>query len=197
MSRTRQATTIDRMTTVLRRRTWPAPAALITLSLVPVLAGGARLGDSTVGTPLPLLLHIIGASVYCVLGAFQFIPITRRHRLAGRLLVPCGLVAALSGMWLALSHPGLLMVFRLGFGGAMALSLVLGVLAVRRRDFRTHRAWMIRGYAIALGAGSQAVVFGLWSVVAGEPGELGTALLMGAGWGINLAVAEWIIREKR
>jgi hypothetical protein len=144
-----------------------------------------------------LSLHIVGASVYCVLGAFQFVRVTRRHRLAGRLLVPCGLVAALAGMWLAVSHPGLLMVFRLGFGAAMALSLVLGYLAVRQRDFRAHRAWMIRAYAIALGAGSQVVVFGLWAAFAGEPGELGTALLMGAGWGINLAVAEWIIREKR
>jgi hypothetical protein len=193
------------MTTAQRTRTWRVPAALITLSLVPVAAGAFRLGESTAGTrvtPVAMLLHIIGASVYCVLGAFQFIPVTRRHRLAGRFLVPCGLVAALSGVWMAVFHrpeddSALLTVLRVGFGTAMAVALVLGVMAVRRRRFGVHRVWMIRGYAIALGAGSQAVVFGLWAVVAGTPGEFGTALLMGAGWVINLAVAEWIIREKR
>lgn len=196
-------TTAERTRT--RTRAWRVPAALIALSLVPVLAGAFRLGESTAGarvTPVPMVLHIVGASVYCVLGAFQFIPVTRRHRRAGRLLVPCGLIAALSGLWMTVFHRpegdiDLLTALRLVFGTAMALSLVLGFAAVRRRDFRTHRAWMIRGYAIALGAGSQAVVFGLWAAVAGVPGEFATALLMGAGWGINLAVAEWIIKEKR
>jgi hypothetical protein len=190
------------MTTVATRRTWRVPAALIALSLVPVLAGAVRIGGSTAGMPVPMLPHIVGASVYCVLGAFQFIPVTRRHRRAGRLLVPCGLVAALSGVWMAVFHTpegdiALLTVLRVGFGSAMALSLVLGVAAVRLRDFRVHRAWMIRAYAIALGAGSQAVVFGLWTVLAGPAGAFVTAVLMGVGWGINLAVAEWIIREKR
>ncbi len=193
------------MTTVRARPTWRVPTALIALSLVPVLAGAFRLGESTAGTratPVAMLLHIVGASVYCVLGAFQFIPVTRRHRLAGRVLVPCGLVAALSGVWMAVFHrpegdSDLLTALRVGFGAAMALALVLGFAAVRRRQFRPHRAWMIRGYAIALGAGSQVVLFGLWSALPGTPGKLATALLMGAGWGINLAVAEWIIKEKR
>jgi hypothetical protein len=34
------------------------------------------------------------------------------------------------------------------------------------------------------------------AVIAGPPSELGNALLMGAGWAINLAVAEWAIRKR-
>ena len=39
----------------------------------------------------------------------------------------------------------------------MALAIVLGLAAIRRRDIARHRAWMIRGYAIGLGAGTQAL----------------------------------------
>ena len=35
-----------------------------------------------------------------------------------------------------------------------------------------------------------------WVLILGPPGELPRALLMGAGWVINLAVAEWIIRKR-
>ncbi len=91
------------------------PTALIALSVVPVVAGAIRLAGLAggeeitpenarfVAAPLPMVLHILSASLYCVLGAFQFAPGFRRgrpgwHRGAGRLLVPCGLVAALSGL---------------------------------------------------------------------------------------------------
>ena len=34
-------------------------------------------------------------------------------------------------------------------------------------------------------------------MILGPPSELSNALLMGAGWVINLAVAEWAIRRHR
>ena len=109
-----------------------------------------------------MVAHIIAASLYCLLGPFQFVAGFRRrrpgwHRAAGRLLVPCGLAAGLAGLWMALFYPDapgdgeLLRGFRLVFGTAMVVSLVLGFAAIRRRDIARHRAWMIRGYAIALG----------------------------------------------
>lgn len=203
------------MTTTLApaRRRWLVPAVLLALTVVPVLAGTFRVTQLTTGAeitddnarffadPVPVLLHIVGASLFCVLGAFQFLR-GPRHRLIGRLIVPCGLVAALSGMWMAVSyqlptHDGdLLMVLRLVFGSVMAAALVLGFVAVRRRDFATHRAWMMRGYALGQGAGSQAVIFGLWFALAGTPGVETRAVLMGAGWAVNLAVAEWFIRRR-
>jgi hypothetical protein len=80
------------------------------------------------------------------------------------------------------------------FGIAMLASLLFGLAAIRRRDFSQHRAWMLRGYAIGLGAGTQVLTNLPWFVLAGEPGVQTRAVLMGAGWVINLVVAEWIIR---
>ncbi|MBF9130766.1 DUF2306 domain-containing protein [Plantactinospora sp. S1510] len=196
------------------------PTLLITLAAVPVLAGAVRMAELTSGAevtpenarffaaPVPVLLHIVGATLFCVLGAFQFVPGLRRrgrgwHRTAGRLLVPAGLVAALSGLWMTLFYPqpagdgDLLTGFRLLFGSAMVGCIVLGFAAVLRRNFVRHRAWMIRGYAIGQGAGTQALTHLPWMLFLGMPGETGRALLVAAGWVINLAVAEWIIRGRR
>ncbi|MEV6825194.1 DUF2306 domain-containing protein [Amycolatopsis sp. NPDC051102] len=200
-----------------RRPQWLVPAGLLLLSAVPVAAGSARVAELTSGAratadnarffamPLPVVLHIFGASIFCVLGAFQFVPGLRRrrwHRVAGRLLVPCGLVAALSGLWMTLGYdrpPGdgdLLTVFRLVFGTAMAVSIVLATLAIRRRDVRRHRVWMTRGYAIGLGAGTQVLTHLPWTLLVGVPGEVTRAMLMAAGWVINLVVAEWALRRR-
>jgi hypothetical protein len=54
----------------------------------------------------------------------------------------------------------------------------------------------MRGYAIGLGAGTQALTLAAGELIAGPPNELSRALLMGAAWVINLAVAEWIIRKR-
>ncbi len=85
-------------------------APLIVLSAVPVAAGAARLAQLTSGvdiTPenarffaalLPVVLHIISASLFAILGAFQFAP-GFRHRSPG-----WG-TASLGRSW---SHAGLL-----------------------------------------------------------------------------------------
>ena len=54
----------------------------------------------------------------------------------------------------------------------------------------------MRGYALGLGAGTQVLTLGIDEVVFGPPGEFSRALLMGAGWVINAAVAEWVIRKR-
>ena len=71
---------------------------------------------------------------------------------------------------------------------------MLGFSAIRRGDVTTHRAWMTRGYAIALGAGTQVVTLGIGSAVSGTS-VLITDLALGAGWVVNLAVAELVIRR--
>jgi uncharacterized membrane protein len=200
------------------RREWFAPAGLIALSVVPMAAGAFRLTQLAggaavtpdnarfVAAPVPVVVHIVGASLFCVLGALQFAPGLRRrrigwHRAAGRLVVPCGLAAALSGLWMTLFYPrppgdGLLLEgFRLLFGTGMTLSIVLGFVAILQRDVARHRAWMTRGYAIGLGAGTQVLTNVPWLLLVGAPGELTRALLMAAGWLINLAVAERVIRR--
>ena len=88
----------------------------------------------------------------------------------------------------------LLHAVRLLFGPAMAACLVLGVTTVRRGDIQAHRAWMIRAYAIALAAGTQAFTQGIGEALL-SPSPLHVDLAIGAGWVINLGVAEWVIRR--
>jgi hypothetical protein len=90
----------------------------------------------------------------------------------------------------------ILYLLRLVFGSAMALSIVLAVLAIRRRDFATHGAWMTRAYAIGMGAGTQVFTHLPWFILVGEPDEFTRTILMGAGWVVNVAVAEAIIRRR-
>ncbi len=53
---------------------------------------------------------------------------------------------------------------------------------------------MIRAYALAVGAGTQVFTLGIGATILGAS-DLSTALLQGAGWAINLAVAERLIRR--
>jgi hypothetical protein len=204
------------------RAQWAVPAALILLSLIPVFFGAVRLAELTGGaavtpqnarffdSPFPVLIHIPAAIVYSLLGAFQYVPSLRRggrgrlgwHRIAGRILVPAGLLVGLSGLWMAAFYDlpegdgDMLLVLRLIFGLGMVVSIVLGLLAIRRRDFVSHGAWMTRGYAVGVAAGTQAVVSIPWLLLVGPASELTRAVLMGSAWVINLAVAEYFIRRR-
>lgn len=203
--------------TARSRREWLAPTGLIVLSLVPMIAGASRLTQLSIGatvtaenarffdSPLPVIAHIVGSSVFLLLGALQFAPSLRRrrwHLIAGRVLVPAGLASALSGMWMAVAYDlpannGVaLMVMRLVLGAAMATGIVLAFVAIRRRDVPTHSAWMTRAYAIGLGAGTQVLTVAPWAVLVGTPDEVANTMLMGLGWAINLAVAEVVIRRR-
>ncbi|WP_166870921.1 DUF2306 domain-containing protein [Salinibacterium sp. ZJ450] len=199
---------------------WLVPAGLIVLALIPVVMGSLRLvelggGAATLpnnpradASPLPIVIHIVSVTVFSVLGAMQFAPGLRRrparwHRIAGRVLVfPAGILAAGSALWMTVfyAHPEgtgeLLVVFRLILGSAMLASLVLGLLAIRKRAIMTHRAWMTRAYAIGLGAGTQVFTLTIGPLVLGPLTETTTALMHLAGWVINLAVAEWAIRRR-
>lgn len=198
---------------------WLVIAGLLVLSFIPITAGAFRLTQLTGGaqitpansrffaSPLPVVVHIVSASLFAILGVFQFaISIRRRwlgwHRWAGRLLVVCGLLVGFSGLWMTLFYPhpvgdgDFLSALRLLFGSAMIVSIVLSYTAIRRRDVTRHRAWMTRGYAIGLGAGTQALILMAGEMIAGKPSELSRALMMGASWVINLAVAEWVIRKR-
>lgn len=199
---------------------WLAPGGLILLSLIPVLAGAVRLTELTVEPvatpqnarfldfPVPIVTHIVTVTLFSLLGAFQFVPTLRRrtggwHRILGRMLIPAGLLAALSGLWMAVFYPHppgdgtLLVVLRLVFGTAMVASILIGVRGIVRRDFTRHGEWMIRAYAIGVGAGTQAIVLIPGSLLFGSTSELPRAVLMGTAWLINLAVAEYVIRRRR
>lgn len=208
---------------------WLLPVGLLVLSAIPVGAGLVRLSRLAIGeavtaenarffaSPLPVVVHVISASLFCVLGAFQFLPALRQgghrwHRVAGRLLVPFGVAAALSGLWMTLFYAlpagsdenvmlfrrvfGLLQLVRLFVGTGMVVSLCLGVSAIRTRAFERHRAWMTRAYALGMGAGTQAMISVPWLLIVGPPEGTVRVLLMVSGWLINVSVAERFIRTR-
>jgi len=116
-------TTAQRVRTDSRtpRRSWPVPLALVLLSLVPVVAGTLRIVQLAGGPelipaddrfdrlPLAIVVHIVGALVYALVGTLQFAPRWRRrhwawHRRAGRVLGVAGLLVAGSALWLTLFY---------------------------------------------------------------------------------------------
>ena len=203
-------------TEVAARTSWGVPAALIILSLIPVIAGSLRVLEIAGGphvlpanpridaVPAPVVVHIIAAAFYAVFGALQFSARLRHrrpnwHRRSGRLLVGAGMLVALSGLWMTLFYTGapggdLLWAVRLLVATALVASIFLGFTAIRRRDFTAHRAWMIRAYALAVAAGTQAFTQGIGEALFGTS-ELSTAVSISSGWVINAAVAEWLIRR--
>ena len=199
------------------RSTGWVPVALIAVVLIPAIAGSLRLVELSGGplllptnprmtaSPAPVLVHIVGAVGYAVLGAFQFSAALRRrhpgwHRRAGRVLVVLGLAVAFSALWMTLFYPrqpgtgDLAFGFRLAFGSAMAASLLLGFAAIRGGDVTRHRAWMTRAYALALGAGTQTFTLGLGHALFGTS-ALTTDLSLGVAWALNLGIAEYVIRR--
>lgn len=197
---------------------WRVPLALVALVALPLGAGSLRIVEILGGprllpdnprvdaVPVPLVLHVVAAAGYAVLGAFQLSSRQRRahpdrHRRNGRAAVVAGAVVALSGVWMTLFYPDapggvLLQVVRFVVGTAVAAGVVLGVAAVRRRDIPAHRAWMIRAYALAVAAGTQTFTQGIGGALFGT-GDLSTALSLTAGWVLNAVVAEVVVRRPR
>lgn len=187
-------------------------AALIASVVIPSVAGVTRLVELAGGpkslppkphvtdSPLPLIVHIVAAVAYAVLGAFQYLPARSRrlrvwHRVDGRVVVLLGVVVALTALWMDPVTPRdtvgaqLLYLFRFGAGWGTVICAVLGVTSIRRGDVRAHRVCMTRSSALAFGAATQVFTIGIGQAVFGKT-ELTNALMSGTAWIINLAIAE-------
>lgn len=195
------------------------PAGLILLGFIPSVGGSMRLlqlatgaafspeGARYITQPLPVVAHIVSVILYSLLGALQFAPRFRRrhmklHQTIGRIVIPAGFVTAISGLWMThfypwQAHDGIaLYIMRLSVGSGMIIALVLATNAIRRRNFRQHGAWMIRAYALGLGAGTQVFTQIAILVIQQELTLTNRAIGMGAGWLINILLAEWIIAAR-
>ncbi len=195
--------------------------ALFLLALIPVLTGISILISMQHGTlnsltepqdlirrasyPWALSGHIIGGSALLILGFAQFSAQLRRacpgcHRWTGRALILLGVFFALSSLWMNLSAnamPGSAL-----HDGAQNLVAVLflivlglGLAAIRRGDVVRHRVWMLRAYALTLGAATQTVMLLPVFLLFGLPEGLLVDLVFISGWGINLGVGELILRR--
>lgn len=205
----------------LTKADFKVPGLLLLLSLVPMLGGVMRLTNLTGGAagtaeharfaaaPGPILVHVLGATTYCVLGAFQFSSAFRKrfplwHRRAGKVLVLSGLLAGVSGLWMTAFYAiptgmqgSILYGVRLVVGVAMVVSLLIGWLGILRRNVARHEAFMIRAYALGQGAGTQVLVLLPWMLLSGQSTGLTRDLLMTLSWTINVVVAESIINFRK
>ena len=198
---------------------WKLPLAMLLISAIPLAAGIARLSGLVgnpainsenarfVAAPFPVIVHILSASLFSILGALQFSSALRQrnpqwHRLSGRIVVASGVFTALSGLWMTVMYAippelqgGVLYGVRAFVSVAMLFSIYWAVVAVMRHDIATHRTWMIRAYALGQGAGMQVVLILPWMLVIGKPTMLQQDVLMSLAWLINLLVAEMAIQR--
>lgn len=196
------------------------PALLIALSLVPTIGGIVRLmsvaNDAVVtaenarflDAPAPVVLHVVSATLYCLLGAFQFsrgirVRWPRVHRRAGMLLAVCGLLTGLTGFWMTVRYAiptglqgPILYVVRLIVASAMIASIGIAWSSILRRDIARHEAFMIRAYAFGQGAGTQVLVLLPWMLISHESQGPTRDLLMTLAWVVNIVLAEAIIRSR-
>ena len=194
------------------------PTLLLLWALVPAGGGIYRVLSLAIGAdvtaanqrffdaPVPVLLHGVSCALFAFTGAFQFTAAGRRnakrHRRRGTVFVPSALIVAATGLWMEATyelpaHDGVLLSwFRALSGTAMLTTALLGVRALLRREFASHGAWMLRTYALGMGAGTQVLLFLPWALIVGEATVTQRAWLMGAGWGLNVLVAEVLISRR-
>jgi uncharacterized membrane protein YozB (DUF420 family) len=153
--------------------------------------------------PLTLLAHTLFGPIALVLGLVNLLPAMRKsprwaaHRWMGRVY----LISAL-----ALGSAGLSLAFHAAGGpGARAgfLLLAVGTLgtagqayrAIKRRNVRQHREWMLRSYALIFAA----VTLRIWMpiLIIAHQGQFLPAYRWVAwlSWVPNALFAEWIIRR--
>ncbi len=193
------------------------PAGLLLLALVPTLVALMRVYQVPTGTlpddklylgstPISVVLHASFGSIFALFAPLQLFPTMRRrfpklHRRAGWVLVMSGLVIAVTGLLMVALHPFSatlpLRATRLVVGSLVIACLTLSILAIRRRDIAEHRDWMLRTYALIMGAGTQALVGLPIFILYGQPEPAVMDLILAVCWPINLLIAEWVIRGYR
>lgn len=151
------------------------------------------------------LLHILPGALFLALIPVQLVHALRNrspqlHRWLGRSLVAVGWPVAASGIVLGGLSPfggftADAAIFL--FGALFLVALTRGFLAARRRDYSTHRHWMLRAVAIGAGIATVRVVaLPLYWIVGGSALALvGPTFWLGLG--LSLAMAEWWIWYSR
>jgi hypothetical protein len=168
----------------------------------------ARFDSSFAAHPAATLLHVVPGGLFLALAPLQFSSRLRTrharvHRWSGRLLLVAGTVSALNGLYFGLSMPfsGPPEAVAIAlFGALFLLALARGYLAIRRRDQASHREWMIRAFAVALGISTVRAIGGLLDVVLSAAGVAPTTVFLVSiwlGWTVTLAAAEAWIRRTR
>ena len=155
--------------------------------------------------PATTLLHVMPGALIMLLAPLQFSRRIRArhirlHRWSGRVIVALAIPMGLSGLFFGLFVPfaGFVEASAVAVFGAFFLFAVLrGFAAIRARDTSTHREWMIRMFAIALGVSVQRVVGTAFLLVTREPPSVWFGASVWMGFAIAAAAAELWIRATR
>ncbi len=206
---------------MIKKQNWLIPTLLIFAMLVPIAGGTIRVLDLLNGNkitednaifftaPFVVILHILCSSIYGVLGSFQFSKSFRTkhiqwHKFSGRVLVLLGIITSLTGIYMTISFPKVstdgptLYYVRLLVGVIMTISILFALKSILEKKFKSHGEWMLRAYAIGLGASTQVLTHLPWFILADSvPSGLVRDLLMALGWILNLILAEWLIYKKK
>jgi len=202
----------------LRKWEWTLLLGLIVFSAFPNLAGLLRVVELSGGGaiipenpralehPTPIIIHILASFVFCMAGTFQFLPSIRRfypktHRINGRIVALAGLLSAGTGLWMTVTFDfpaslqgQSLFYVRLILSALMFCFILRAITEVRAKRILSHKAAMIRAYAIATGASTQAFLgIGWIAFVGSEAVDLQRDLLMISSWALNMIIAECII----
>ena len=156
-------------------------------------------------TPVWHFTHVLGGATFGILGPIQFGNVLARkygalHRVLGRVFVAAGAMISLSSLGLLWHFPDTYSVAmsggRLLFGIALGLALALAMQAIYKRDFIRHRNWMIRAYAIGIGATAVSMVFFPIYIITGAPplGLVADIAFLGA-WAGCIVFAEALVQR--
>lgn len=153
-------------------------------------------------------VHFTSTLVFALLALVQIIPAIRRrhawvHRASGRVAVLAGFIGAVSGAAIPLGVPDRPSFWRVLIVGYCALTcwfIVAGFAAAVRRDFRAHRAWMVRAIAAEIAVMTERVLFPLFPAIFGIHDEfifwIYFSCSMTLGLAINLWLAQWWLKRR-
>ena len=184
---------------------WASILLLVTIMLVfagirvvvdtpRILAGEVpvgQYGEMYARYPILAYLHIVPGVLYIVAALFQ---LSRRfrtrhlrlHRAMGRWVLSLGLISGVFalGFGVPFAHGGAWQSLATAlFGSYFVIALALAYRAIRRKDVRAHRRWMIRAFAVGLAVGSIRLWMGLLSGLG--PLELAEAFAPGFWLGLS------------
>jgi uncharacterized membrane protein len=179
----------------------------ITLRATWLLAHG---GDTSFGGifkyPPWVSAHFLSAFVFVLMLPFQLWSGTRRryprwHRLSGVAAASAGTLFSVTGLLLPYVMPARPFgerAFMTTVSCALVFMLGRGIASARLRDLVTHRRWMLRVTAFAMGPLTQRTLFPFFAAAGIDSLSRFWDLFMTAAWfslALNIAIVEWWIRR--
>ncbi|PYR57863.1 MAG: hypothetical protein DMF91_18505 [Acidobacteria bacterium] len=158
--------------------------------------------------PVVTLLHVVPGAMFLILAPIQLSSRVRTrypafHRWSGRVLLVTAFVTGLSGLYLGLLVPfaGATEAIAIAvFGGLFLFAIGRAFVLIRAGRVASHREWMLRAFAIAIGISTVRVFGAIFDVAltpAGFRTDVSFVLAIWAGWVTTLGAAEIWIRFTR